>query len=72
MEVKLAMRMRHEGRMRETLVIDRKVCGSPGEAQEGKRYTCHSWLDRYLPPGAVLTIVEKDETVSTYEGRTQG
>lgn len=66
-EVKLAMRMREEGRRHETVVIDRKVCGRRPYDRTAP-LTCDKMLKFFLPPGATLTIVEDDGTRVTYEG----
>ncbi|GAA3843475.1 hypothetical protein GCM10022243_07470 [Saccharothrix violaceirubra] len=67
MEIKLAVRMRTEGRRRETLVIDRMVCG---REPHNRRFqaTCDKILKYVLPPGATLTVIEHDGTPVTYRG----
>jgi len=68
MEVKLAMRMRAEGRTDETVVIDRPVCGRE-DATTHQPVTCDRHLAWFLPPGARLTVIEHDGTVVTYHGK---
>lgn len=68
-EVKFAMRMREQGRMRETIVIDRRVCGRD-ETDSGEPFTCDKMLKWFLPPGAELVVVERDGTSQTYRGAT--
>jgi hypothetical protein len=66
MEVKMAMRMRDQGLTQETIVVDRPVCGR----LTGGRFTCHRQLPWFLPAGTTLTVVERDGTVSHYQGRS--
>ncbi|HVK25177.1 MAG TPA: DddA-like double-stranded DNA deaminase toxin [Actinokineospora sp.] len=71
-EVKFAMRMRARDLQRRpgdppikaTIVIDRPPCGVvvPGE------WTCDGTLDDWLPPGATLTVIDRDGTRYTYRG----
>ncbi len=70
MEVKLAMRMRTDGRTRDTVVIDRQICGRH-DAGQHQRVTCDRHLAWFLPPGSELTVVEHDGTVVTYRGKGQ-
>jgi hypothetical protein len=66
-ETKFAVRMREEGRRRETIVIDREVCGR-GPTDQRLPFTCDKQLRHFLPPGAELTVVEYDGTRRTYRG----
>lgn len=61
------MRMRVEGRTRETVVVDREVCGRVDNRDEP--ITCHRMLAWFLPSGTELTVVELDGTVVTYLGK---
>jgi len=69
LETKFAVRMREEGRLRETIVIDRGVCGN-GATDRGLPFTCDRLLSRFLPPGAELTVVERDGARRTYRGES--
>ncbi|GAA3843492.1 hypothetical protein GCM10022243_07490 [Saccharothrix violaceirubra] len=66
-EVKLAMRMRHERLTDETMVIDREVCGRRPEDRDDD-YTCDRYLKYFLPRGTRLTVVERTGTRVVYEG----
>jgi hypothetical protein len=68
-EVQMAMRMHATGSTRETIVIDRKVCGRDG--RNTGLFTCNEFLADFLPSGTELTIVEGDGTVVTYQGREE-
>lgn len=71
-EVKFAMRLRARHALRrpsdppidETIVIDRPPCGisAPGD------WTCDATLDDWLPPGATLTVIDRDGNRYTYRG----
>ncbi|WP_436499588.1 DddA-like double-stranded DNA deaminase toxin [Actinokineospora sp. HUAS TT18] len=68
-EVKFAMRLRATWRPgqpppNETIVIDRPPCGvlAPGD------WTCDATLDDWLPPGATLTVIDRDGHRYTYRG----
>jgi hypothetical protein len=67
-EVKFAMRMRQERLSEETIVIDRRVCGTRADSRT-LTYTCDKMLKWFLPAGARLRVVEPDGTIRTYQGR---
>ncbi|WP_422771264.1 DddA-like double-stranded DNA deaminase toxin [Plantactinospora sp. WMMC1484] len=69
LEVKFAVRMREEGRTRETVVIDRPICGQ-SDRDRTLPFTCDKQLHHFLPPGAELTVVEHDGTRRTYRGES--
>lgn len=67
-EVKVAVRMREERLGRETVVMDRGVCGTrPFDSH--RRITCDKFLPALLPPGAVLRVVQPDGTIREYQGK---
>ncbi|WP_460791905.1 DddA-like double-stranded DNA deaminase toxin [Micromonospora sonneratiae] len=69
-EVKFAMRMRSEGRLQETIVIDRTVCGQR-PTDKNAPFTCDKFLKWFLPAGAKLTVVEPDGTRRVYQGKSK-
>jgi hypothetical protein len=66
-EIKLAIRMREQRRLHETVIIDREVRGRrPHDSTEP--FTRDTMLSKFLPPGATLTVIEHDGTRVTYRG----
>ncbi|MEV6287772.1 DddA-like double-stranded DNA deaminase toxin [Kribbella sp. NPDC051770] len=59
-EVKFAILMRERGLSDETIYINNKPC-------EG-RWGCRTWLPKFLPPGARLTVHWPDSAPETFEG----
>ncbi|WP_447004274.1 DddA-like double-stranded DNA deaminase toxin [Saccharothrix isguenensis] len=66
-EVKLAVRMRQEKRLNETVIIDRQVCGRRPHDMH-LSVTCDKRLKNILSPGSTLTVIERDGTRVTYRG----
>jgi len=66
-EVKLAVRMRDEGRKHEVVIIDRQVCGRRTFDRDFPT-TCDKYLKYFLKKGTSITVVEQDGTQVTYQG----
>lgn len=62
-ELKFAMRMRREGIMRATIVINHVPCKG--------RFGCTELLPEFLPPGAQLTVHGADGFSAIYQGRDE-
>ncbi|WP_424189169.1 DddA-like double-stranded DNA deaminase toxin [Actinokineospora sp. G85] len=68
-EVQFAMRMRAQYRPgtpapRETIVIDRPPCGEDLD----RPFSCKTHLGEFLPPGAELTVIDRDGRTYTHKG----
>jgi hypothetical protein len=67
-EIKVAVAMRREGLTDETVVVDRKVCGTR-DYDAHQRVTCDKYLPTFLPAGACLRVVQADGTIKIYRGK---
>lgn len=61
-ELKFAIRMRHQGLTKEAIVINREPCTGI--------YGCHELLPDFLPEGAELTVYGPDGLKRVYRGRS--
>jgi hypothetical protein len=67
-EVQFAMRMRADGLIDETIVIDRPVCGR-GPVDATWPLTCDKVLAECLPAGTSMTVVDCNGLALTYRSK---